>query len=221
MILTVGHTKGGVGKTTLATNIASARQLAGRKVWLVDADRQHSSQKASTIRASIEGVRGLPCDWYSDAATLMAQVRLRANEYDDVIIECGGGDTAALRTSMALCDVMIAPFEPRDVSVWAFDELVPLIQDVRAAGKEFTVYAVLNMADPGKMDEGNPKVRRNLEAVEYVQKNYPQVEYLTQVVERVSYADAAKLGLSVYETSPKDQQAIDELGALISLLFQD
>ncbi len=40
MIITIGNTKGGVGKTTLAVNLAIARALAGRDVWLIDGDRQ-------------------------------------------------------------------------------------------------------------------------------------------------------------------------------------
>ena len=36
MIVTVGNTKGGVGKTTLALNLAIARALQGRDVWLID-----------------------------------------------------------------------------------------------------------------------------------------------------------------------------------------
>lgn len=40
MIITVGNTKGGVGKITLAVNLAIARALAGRDVWLIDGDRQ-------------------------------------------------------------------------------------------------------------------------------------------------------------------------------------
>ena len=62
MILTVGNTKGGVGKTTLAVNIAIARALAGRDVWLVDADRQGTAQMAISIRADagiLPGIAGV------------------------------------------------------------------------------------------------------------------------------------------------------------------
>ena len=38
MILTVGNTKGGVGKTTIAVNAAIVRAAAGRDVLLIDGD---------------------------------------------------------------------------------------------------------------------------------------------------------------------------------------
>jgi chromosome partitioning protein len=215
MIITIGHTKGGVGKSTLGVNIGVARKLAGRDVWVVDADRQRTAQKALTLRNCDESLPPIPCDWYADAATLMSQVRMQASRYDDVIIECGGGDTAALRTAMALCDVMIVPFPPRSVDVWAFDELVPLINDVRAVGKDLKVYAVLNQADPGV------NAADNIAAIKQVQEDYPEVELLTQrLVRRKAFSNAAGSGLSVYEVEPHDAKAVAELNALISAVFR-
>jgi chromosome partitioning protein len=51
VILTVAHTKGGVGKSTLAFELALIRAKAGRDVWLVDADPQGSALTAATVRA--------------------------------------------------------------------------------------------------------------------------------------------------------------------------
>lgn len=51
MILTIANTKGGVGKSTLAVNIAVERARLGKRVWLVDGDRQGSSQTAILIRS--------------------------------------------------------------------------------------------------------------------------------------------------------------------------
>ncbi|WP_294253573.1 ParA family protein [Propionivibrio sp.] len=51
MIVTVGNTKGGVGKTTIAVNLAIARALAGRDVWLIDGDRQGTAQTSISLRA--------------------------------------------------------------------------------------------------------------------------------------------------------------------------
>ena len=74
MIVTVGNTKGGVGKTTLAVNIAIARALVGRDVWLIDGDRQGTAQTAIAIRAEAGHLPGIACATYPDGATLRSQV---------------------------------------------------------------------------------------------------------------------------------------------------
>ena len=51
MIVTVGNTKGGVGKTTIAVNLAILRTGLGRDVLLVDGDEQGSASLFSQLRA--------------------------------------------------------------------------------------------------------------------------------------------------------------------------
>jgi chromosome partitioning protein len=81
MIITVGNTKGGVGKTTLAVNLAIARALAGRDVWLIDGDRQGTAQTAISIRAEAGHVPGIACASYPDGPTLRTQVQQQAMTY--------------------------------------------------------------------------------------------------------------------------------------------
>src|SRR3546814_15260767 len=58
MILAVGNTKGGVGKTTLAVNLAVARALAGRDLLLVDGDEQGTALTFTELRADRLGQAG-------------------------------------------------------------------------------------------------------------------------------------------------------------------
>src|SRR3546814_8834281 len=58
MIVAVGNTKGGVGKTTLAVNLAVARALAGRDLLLVDGDEQGTALTFTELRADRLGQAG-------------------------------------------------------------------------------------------------------------------------------------------------------------------
>ena len=49
----VASSKGGAGKTTLATNLAAHYALDGKRTVLVDADRQHSATRWGEKRAGL------------------------------------------------------------------------------------------------------------------------------------------------------------------------
>ena len=65
MILTVGNTKGGVGKTTLAVQLAISRAMAGRDVWLIDGDRQGTAAAAIAARSEAGRKPGIACAQYA------------------------------------------------------------------------------------------------------------------------------------------------------------
>ena len=213
MILTIGNTKGGVGKTTLAVNIAIARALAGRDVWLIDGDRQGTAQTAIAIRAEAGHQPGIACATYPDGPTLRSQVQQQRAKFDDIIIDAGGRDSTALRAALILSDVLLVPFQPRSYDVWALDDIAKLIDEARAVRDGLRAFAVLNCADPGEASTDNADAAA---AVAHL----PQFEFLqTPIRRRKSFANAAGQGLSVLEAKPVDRKARDEISALVNVLF--
>ena len=213
MIVTVGNTKGGVGKTTLALNIAIARALAGKEVWLIDGDRQGTAQTAISIRAEAGQAPGIACATYPDGTTLRAQVQQQRDKYDDIIIDAGGRDSTALRAALVLSDVLVVPFQPRSYDVWALNDIAALVDEARSVRDGLRAVAILNCADPGETSVDN------IEAAQAV-SGVPQFEYLaTPIRRRKAFANAAGQGMSVLEKSG-DKKAAEEMAALIAALFK-
>ena len=213
MILTVGNTKGGVGKTTLAVNIAIARALAGRDVWLIDGDRQGTAQTAVSIRSESGQEPGIACATYPDGPTLRSQVQQQAGKFDDVIIDAGGRDSTALRAALVLTDVLLVPFQPRSYDVWALNDIAELIEEARSVRDGLRCYAVLNCADPGSASADNKEAAAAVADI-------PQFEYLPTIMRRrKAFANAAGAGLSVLELKPKAPKASNELNSLLKHLF--
>src|SRR5215212_4526151 len=161
MILTVGNTKGGVGKTTLAVNIAIARALAGRDVLLVDGDEQRTASDFTELRTELLGHAGYTAVSLQGAA-LRTQVRQLAPKYEDVVIDVGGRDTGSLRAALTVSQTLLIPVQPRSFDVWAVGQIAELVREAREINDRLQALVVLNAADPQGHD--------NEEAVEAVRE---------------------------------------------------
>jgi chromosome partitioning protein len=202
------------GKTTLAVQLALARALAGRDVLIVDGDRQGSAQMAVAIRAEAGRIPGLACVQYHEGPLLRAQVQRQVSKYDDVVIDAGGRDSTALRAALYLSDLLVVPFQPRSVDVWALADIAGLVDEANGVREGLRAYAVLNAADPGVSSD-------NTEAAAAL-ADFPQLTLLDAPIRRrKAFANALGLGLSVEELTPRDPKACDELSALISMVFSD
>src|SRR6188508_1406146 len=135
MIVTVGNTKGGTGKTTFAVQIALAKQAVGGAVLLIDADRQGSAQKVMTMRAE-GGHKPLACVQLADGRLLRAQLSPLVEQHDDTVIDAGGHDSEALRVAMLRSDLLVVPVQPRALDAWELEALAGLIDRAQVARED-------------------------------------------------------------------------------------
>ena len=111
MIVVCGGIKGGVGKTTLATNLAVIRAAQGRDVLLVDADEQGTASDFTVVRNETYSERG-GAGYTSiklHGGAVRTEILRLSPKYDDVVVDVGGRDTAGQRAALSIADVYIRP----------------------------------------------------------------------------------------------------------------
>jgi len=210
MILAVGNIKGGVGKTTLAINLAIARAASGRDVLLVDGDEQRTALTFTDVRAEQNGQPGYTAVSLQGAA-LRTQVRQLSSKYDDIVIDVGGRDTGSLRAALTITETLLIPVQPRSFDIWAVDKMGELVAEARELNEGLQAFMVLNAADAQGHD--------NKDAAEALKEIKGLILLDVVIGRRKAFPNAAAAGRAVTEYTPKDPKAIEELGKLVSLLY--
>jgi chromosome partitioning protein len=121
MVIAVQNLKGGVGKTTVATNLSCflAEKVGNDNVLLVDADTQQSSLTWASRRP--DNIPTITCVSNNNDAALMKQVKNYAKKYDWIIIDgAPNADNVAAQVT-AISDVIIIPCRHSPMDLWSSD----------------------------------------------------------------------------------------------------
>ena len=140
MIIGVLNQKGGVGKTTLAVNIAATLSVRGRRVLLVDADPQGSSLAWSSARERdpLFPVVGMA------KPTLHRDLPEVAKDYDVVVIDGAPRVNELGRSAILASDTILIPVQPSPYDVWAAADTVQLIREAQMYRESLTSAFVIN-----------------------------------------------------------------------------
>lgn len=211
MILVLGHTKGGVGKSILALNIAVERARQGSKVLLIDCDPdQYSVGRACAVRNKNPNLIPIVCRFAESVNNLIQDVNNLKKAYEHIIIDVGGRDSSLLRASLLITDVFLIPVGPESVEIWAIDDISNIISKAKAL-HNFSSYAVLNRSK----HQGND----NHDALKIL-KEYEEFEVLPlSIGNRSAFSSSFGKGQSIVEYRPKNMIGIKEISDLISKIF--
>lgn len=207
-IILFGGEKGGTGKTTLAVNIAAMLAVDGRRVVLLDTDRQGSAYYWGRIRAEEGRVPEVPCLRHY-GKTLPTEIEKLSADYQDLIIDAGGRDSVELRYALGMADRAYLPIQPFQFDIWTLQQMENLLAMAGKVNRRLAGFLVLNRVSP------HPLVGEDREAREFVdQQRFAHLRLLAaQLHDRIAYRKAARSGLAVVEGG-RDTKAVAEMKRL-------
>jgi chromosome partitioning protein len=205
MVISLVNQKGGVGKTTIAINLASGLALRNSSILLVDSDPQgsvlqwHSIQKQDFI-----AVEDLPQP--SDSA----RFRNRASKYDYVIIDTPPAIREITIQVLYATDLVLIPIAPSALDLWSSKRVLDLFEYSRTKHLRKNAKVLISRKIPGT------RVGREAgEAVGVYGLDIVPVE----ISQRIAYVEAITAGLSVLQYAPKSAAA-DEINALCEFILR-
>lgn len=214
MLIAVATPKGGVGKTTLATNLASHRASQGFPVKLIDADSDEYAYMWGQLRRSKEITP--PILMAKMTGQIYADLMAEKENINTVIVDVAGKQSPELVYAVGACDVLVLPVRAGQFDVWSLTKMARMVSEMHASGKSFKVVPVMNAISSDERSTLTAGLRDEL-------ANLKQIfgDKIQKIVQRNAYSWAAMEGKGVTEL-PRNrdtEKAQDEIETLYSEVF--
>lgn len=201
-ILAVINEKGGVGKTTITTNLGRALQKAGKDVLLVDADPQGSLRD---WYAAAGEEHDLPSVVAMDRPALFKDLPRLAQAHDWTLIDGAPSVEELAVAAIKAADAVLIPVQPSPYDIWAAESLVSLVKTRQElAGRPAARFLISRQIVGTKLSQ---EIRDVLVGYEL-----PVMSAYT--CQRVVYATSAAQGSSVLDAEPQGAAASEVQGML-------
>lgn len=195
MIINIAHTKGGVGKSTLATNLAVEMNCP-----ILDLDMQKSSYFFNELRE-------LPKLTIFKAKTRDELKLLEAYAGDKkkhIIVDSGGMDNDLNRLSLVYADLILTPISTSQIELFGLENFRLILKELDAENKDYIILNSINL-----------RSKQELQAFNDILINEFDLTVLPTMISNLKiFKDAFAEGKSVVEKN-KTSPAAAQLQSLI------
>lgn len=202
-VLAVLNEKGGVGKTTITTNLARGLQLAGQATLIIDSDSQG---RARDWYAAAGEDNPLPPVVGMDRPPLFKNLKHVAQGFAWVVVDGSPRVEELAVAALKVADLVLIPVQPSPYDIWAAESLVDLVK----TRQDLTDGQLLAAFCISRQIVGTKLVGEAREALEGYR--LPILHSLTS--QRVIYANSAARGSTVLDDEPAGAAAA-EIRALV------
>lgn len=205
-VIALANLKGGVGKTTLAVNLAGALAGSGATVTLMDADLQGSASAWLKSGGLQVGNEYTPLPESEPAAPWLAHMKRKAQGVDFLLVDLPPSVGVATAASLLLCDLAIIPVGASIIDIRAAAQVIDLLHQARKQRDSGPAAIVV----PNRIDRRTAAGREAEAALHELGEPVSAPVGL-----RSAYVDAATSGTWVGEYAPRSA-AHDEIQHLLA-----
>ena len=204
MIISVVNQKGGVGKTTVAINLAAMLRRNNFNLVLLDADPQGSA----TQWHDVEENQAFEVIHHPDPVR-PADTEALLQRYDHIVIDAPPAIGEISRSVLSVSDLAIVPLSPSPLDIWSCWGTLEMISEVQRENPDLKAKLLVSRKIPG--------TRVGREAREAMEVFETEI-FQSELCQRVAYVDSMTSGVSVMQYAPgsKAMQEIESLFEEIS-----
>ncbi len=203
-VVSLAQSKGGVGKSTLAAQLAVACATRGYRVQVIDIDRQATLVEWATLRQGLGSPFIDNVDVQQGSAWRLPYILQRLSSMADLLfIDGASGRSDDFNAMMRAADLVLLPCQPTAPDLWATQSLLESHHGLSAKS-----LVVLNRVPP--RSKAASQVRQSLSKM-----SCPLAQQ--SIGNRQAYAATMGVGLGVMEVEPSSLagQEINALAAEI------
>ncbi len=195
MIISVVNQKGGVGKTTVAINLAAMLRRKNYNLVLVDADPQGSA----TQWHDVEENQAVEVIHHPDPITAV-DVDTLLQSFDHIVIDAPPAIGDITRSVLAISNLAIVPLSPSPLDIWSCWGTLEMITEVQRENPDLKAQLLISRKIPGT------RVGREArDAMEVFDTDIFQAE----LCQRVAYVDSMTSGVSVMQYAPGSKAMLE------------
>lgn len=204
MIISVTSLKGGVGKSTIAQNLAVCFAHAGYKVCIFDVDTNQSAIHWSGLRP--DDTPAIPVIGQPDGIELSKNVKVLSKDYEIIIIDGTPSLSKITSKIIMLADLLLVPILPSGLDMWATEQFLERYHDAEAEREiKIPAYFILNQF------QATTNLAKEVKEV-LEDSEIPVLQ--NSLKTRTAYREAVIKGLGVVEY--KDDKAKSEMVSLFN-----
>lgn len=200
-IIVVAHQKGGVGKSTIASNLAVELSKI-HTVRVIDLDLQKSLTYFNNIRKSAN----LPAFEILNTNSMSELKNIINNNQDLLIVDAGGYDSDINRLAISGADILITPVSDSGIELVGLLSFRAILRDIRKIRQDLKSFVLLNKIHQWANASLN-------EIYDFISNNEEFSKFATILRDRADYKKSFDSGKSVIEYN---NRAVDEMNSLLN-----